>query len=230
MNGLGLADLIGILVGLAVTLMTFSYLIGDNLFFRIAIHVFVGVSAGFVIVLAWYSIIWPQLVVPLIAGDLSTRLAWLLPGILALLLILRASPRFAALGGIVVSFLVGVGAATAVGGAVVGTVFPQINQAASVLDLSSVAQQPSSIWTTLFNGILMLAGTISTLAFFHFGARSGTQNLPRRQAWIEVLATVGQVFIAITFGALYAGILQTTLAAFVERVEFLMNFIAVLLG
>lgn len=226
----GLADLFGMLVSLALTVMIFSYLIGDNAFFRIAIHIFVGVAAGFVVVFSWYSVIWPQLVVPLIAGNLVSRLDLLIPGFFAVLLVLRSSVKMAPLAGVVMAFLVGIGAATAVGGAVVGTIFPQVNQATSSLELTSIAQQPASVWLTLFNGTLLIIGTVSTLAFFHFGARAEASGSAKRPGWIEALAAIGQIFIAITFGSLYAGVLQAALAAFVERVEFLIHFIEVLLS
>jgi hypothetical protein len=46
-----------------------------------------------------------------------------------------------------------------------------------------------------------------------------------RQPWIEGLSKVGQVFIAITFGALFAGVYTAALTAFIERIQFLWNTI-----
>ena len=42
-----LADWIGALFGFILTLVVFSYLIGDNPVFRLTLHLFIGVSAGF---------------------------------------------------------------------------------------------------------------------------------------------------------------------------------------
>ena len=39
-------DLIAGWVSLVLTLMVFSYLLGDNVLYRLAIHVLVGVAAG----------------------------------------------------------------------------------------------------------------------------------------------------------------------------------------
>ena len=43
------------------TFCIFSYLLGDNPLYKIAEHVFVGVSAGYVAVYTFWSTIWPNL-------------------------------------------------------------------------------------------------------------------------------------------------------------------------
>ena len=62
-------DFIGSIIGFILTLMVFSYLLGDNGLFRLAVYILVGVSAGFVAVVALYNLIWPQLIIPLWSGD-----------------------------------------------------------------------------------------------------------------------------------------------------------------
>ena len=42
------------------TLCIFSYLLGDNPFYKIAEHIFVGVSAGYIAVYTFWSTIWPN--------------------------------------------------------------------------------------------------------------------------------------------------------------------------
>ena len=127
MSGLGIemVDLIGGLLGFLLTLCVFSYLLGDNGLFRFAIHIFIGVAAGFVAATALRSVIFPQLLVPLIGGAPAERLWVLFPLLLSFLLVAKAFPRLSILGSPVMAFLVGVGAAVAVGGALLGTLFPQ---------------------------------------------------------------------------------------------------------
>ena len=48
-----------------LTLFIFSYLIGDNPLFRIAVYIFVGVSAGYVAAVACRQVLWPDLFFPL---------------------------------------------------------------------------------------------------------------------------------------------------------------------
>ena len=50
-------DLIVGVVAFLFTLMIFSYLIGDNPLFRVAVYIFVGVSAGYVAAVAFRQVI-----------------------------------------------------------------------------------------------------------------------------------------------------------------------------
>ena len=43
-----MSDQIGLWIGFILTLMVFSYLLGDNFLYRLAIYIFVGLAAGFV--------------------------------------------------------------------------------------------------------------------------------------------------------------------------------------
>ena len=50
---MNMADLIGATLAFVLTLLTLSYLIGDNPLFRFAIHLFVGVASGIAVVIAF---------------------------------------------------------------------------------------------------------------------------------------------------------------------------------
>ena len=58
---LGLSQILGAWSIVFFTLCIFSYLLGDNPFYKIAEHIFVGVSAGYVAVYTFWSTIWPNL-------------------------------------------------------------------------------------------------------------------------------------------------------------------------
>jgi hypothetical protein len=119
------------------------------------------------------------------------------------------------------AFLVGVSAAVAVGGAVMGTIFPQTRAAMTAFDLPEAGKY----WLErLVEGIIMLIGTVTTLIYFHFGAKA-TANGPQRSKLVSVLSQVGQVFIAITFGVLFAGVFVAAMTALIERLNFLITFI-----
>ena len=64
-------DLIAGVFSFLFTLLIFSYLIGDNPLFRIAVYIFVGVSSGYIAAVAWWQVIWPRLFYPLMFGDSS---------------------------------------------------------------------------------------------------------------------------------------------------------------
>ena len=54
-------DIIGVWLLVFMTLCILSYLYGDNPFYKISEHIFVGVSAGYVFALVWWDQIWPNL-------------------------------------------------------------------------------------------------------------------------------------------------------------------------
>src|SRR5512140_2984912 len=124
-------DVIAGIVAFLFTLMILSYLVGDNPLFRVAIYVFVGVSAGYVAVVAWWQVLWPDLFVPMISGAPTQRALLLVPFVLTGLLLMKGWPSLSRLGMPAMGLLVGAGAAAAVGGAVLGTILPQLNATAS---------------------------------------------------------------------------------------------------
>ena len=219
-----LSDLIGMLLGFAFTIMVFSYILGDNPFFRFALYVFIGVASGYAAVLVFYDVILYQLVLPLVdTGGLSIAV-WvpLLAGLW--LLVTKISTRLNRLGNPVMAYLVGAGAAVMIGGAVLGTVLPQVDATASLFNLQVDVENGGSVVTTVLYGLVILIGVITSLVFFHFGVRSkGDQSPPQRLPWIESLAKVGQVFIVVTLGAVFAGVYMASLTALIARLRSVMD-------
>lgn len=226
---MSLPDLVGTLLGFTLTLMVFSYVFGDNALFRVGIHIFIGVAAGYAAVVAWYNVIQPQLLVPLISGTRSERLYVLFPLVLSGLLLFKLSPRLSRLGNPAVAYLVGVGVAVAIGGAVMGTMFPQTLATINLMDLQTPQIGASPLFS-LVQGLLVILGTVSTLIYFHFGARQRPNSAPKRPDWMEWLALVGQIFIAITLGVIFAGVFSASLTAMIERINFIGEVILPLLG
>ena len=214
-------DLITGAISFLLTMMVLTYLIGDNPAFRVAIYIFIGVSAGYSAAVAWHQVLYPRLVVPLFEGNLGGRLLAVIPLVLGLLLLFKLSPRTARLGNPSMAFLVGVGAAVAIGGAVMGTLFPQTRASMNAFKVSSVGQY----WLErLSKGVVMLIGTITTLVYFHYGAKA-TAAGPQRGKLISVLGWVGQIFIAITFGVLFSGVFVAAMTALIERLNFIVTFL-----
>ena len=99
-------DLVAGIFSFLLTLMILSYLIGDNPVFRVAVYIFVGVSAGYVAAVAWWQVLYPKVFIPLLTGNFIERLLALVPLILGVLLLMKLSPRTAWLGTPSVAFLV----------------------------------------------------------------------------------------------------------------------------
>jgi hypothetical protein len=217
-------DLVTGLISFLLTLMVLSYLIGDNPAFRVAIYLFIGVSAGYAAAIAWNQVLKPRLFIPLLQGG-WTNLLLLVPFILGLLMFTKLSPRIARLGSLPLAIIVGVGAAVIVGGAVLGTLFPQTMAVVNQFDLPPLREGFPRWLGKLGEAALMLLGTVSTLVYFHFSAKA-TPGGPRRGKVIDVIAWVGQVFVAITFGVLFAGAFAAAMTALIERMSSLINFVS----
>jgi len=218
-------ELISALVGLILTLMVFSYLIGDNPLFRIAVYLFIGVASGYAATVVWHYVLVPKLF-----QSVSTLnpLA-LIPFVFGISLLAKLSPRIAWIGNFAMAVLVGVGAAAAVGGALLGTLMPQAQAAIDGFDVLS-AGSGLELASRLLEGVIMLGGTVFTLASFHFSAGRAADGIPKRNRILEGIAWVGRIFIAITLGVLFAGVYMSALTAMIERLSFVLNFIRQLIG
>ena len=206
-------DLISGVIGFALTLMVLSYLIGDNPLFRFATYLFVGVSAGYVAVMAWHQVIVPNLFQAWVNSTWPARGLLFIPIFLFVLMLMKISPRLSWLGGPAIGYVAGVGAAVAVGGAILGTLLPQIPASAEPFD----ARAPNAI-ESMFTGLVLLVGTITSLAYFHFGARRKLDGSVRRNALVNMAAWAGQLFVAIALGVLFAGVYSAALTVLIERI------------
>jgi hypothetical protein len=214
----------GMALGFFLTISILSYLLlDDNMLFRLGAYCLVGVSAGYLMAVMLSSVLVDQYLHPLVydfaLGKLPIILLLLVLGIL---LAMRMDPRGSSLAFIPMAFLVGVGAAVVVGGSLTGTFIPQAVAAAEPSLFPSDGAGGLDLWSMLENWCVLL-GTLTTLAYFHFGARPQGGAAPARPPVISQIAQVGKVFLSITLGALYAGALVSALSILVERIYFLIQ-------
>jgi hypothetical protein len=207
------------------TILVFSYLIGDNPLFRTAIYIFTGVSAGYIAVVAWWQVLLPKLVIPLVTAPMEEKLFSLVPMLGAVLILMKLSPRLAGLARPVMAFLVGVGAAVTIAGALSGTLIPQLMGAVNVFDMNAALSRNIGFISVMINGGVILAGTVFTLIYFHFGAHARPDGSMHRLGVIEFLAWFGRIFIGITLGVVFAGVYAAALTALIERISSLVDFI-----
>jgi len=219
------SDLVTGLLSFLFTILIFSYLIGDNPLFRIAVYIFVGVSSGYLAALTWWQVIVPRLIYPLVYGSVLEKAFTAIPLLGAVLILMKISPRLAGLARIAMAFLVGAGAAVIIAGALSGTLLPQIAATINAFDLSAASARNISVVEVVFNGAFILAGTVFTLIYFHFGASPKADGSIRRPRLIEISASVGRIFIGITLGTIFAGVYAAALTALIERISALINFI-----
>ena len=116
------------------------------------------------------------------------------------------------LANIPLALIFGVGAALANGGAIVGTLVPQI------LDTSNrpLAGDPLQI-----AGALVLAiGTVITLSAFYYTVPAESPR-SRLVGWT---ATAGHWLLMVAFGFFFASAIQSYMSALTERLGFLIRF------
>ncbi len=207
-------DFIGGTLGFLFTVALLSYLLGDNPIYRLALHTFVGVAAGYIALIVIYQVLTPRLIVPLTSGDINNAYLSVVPLVLFVFLIFKLGPRTATLGNISIAYMVGVGTGVAVGGAVTGTLLPQVR----------LTWQSGEAW---FNAVLILVGTVTTLIYFQFWMRGETTSgAPERVTVIRFLADAGQVFLVVTLGVIYGSMILSGIAIFSERLMAMVEWVS----
>lgn len=200
-------ETIGLIIGLILTLLIYSYLIGDNPLYRIAVHILVGVSAGYATIVVVQRVILPVINEARENPQVSA-INWLIPLIFLILLLFRRFPKLAWLSDLTLALLVGVGTAVALVGALTGTLIPQL--------VNFATDNP-------VQGIIIALLTICTLLAFQFTPlfRRNQDNETWEQPRVQRLITrIGQTILMITFGAFFATVLSTTLVLLADRINF----------
>lgn len=227
-------DIISGLLSFLFTIFVLSYLIGDNPLFRITIYIFVGAAAGYVgSVIVWQVLkpqLWDKGIAAIFGGTLVDQLLILLPLLGAALILTKISSRMAGFARLPMAFLVGAGAAVTIGGALLGTLLPQMEATINFFDPQLAAARNIHALEVMGNGAVILLGVVTSLAYFHFGARQNANGTMHRFGLIEIIAWVGRIFIGVTLGAIFAGVFAAALTAFIERFSSLIDFINKLIG
>jgi hypothetical protein len=229
-------DLIGTIIAAMLTIMVLSYLLRDNLLFRFTVYLFIGAASGYAGSIAWHNVIKPGLIDPFFTLGLSGLLAsssittLLVPWLLVIALLLKISPLTSRYGDFPLALLVGVGAAVVVGGSITGTLIPQSSEAMISLNPTIVAPLTGETgFERVINALIMLVGTISTLSYFRFSTQRTPSGRTDLSPLMEGVSVVGRLFIAVTFGVMYAGALSATIVIFAERLQFLWTAVTSLL-
>ena len=213
---------VGTLVAAFLTFMVWSYLLGDNPAFRFAEHLFVGTAIGYAVLISWFNVVQPALFGA--AVPQSPVLA-AVPLVLCLLLMAKVRPAWSGIGNIAVAFLIGVGAALAVGGALFGTLWPQASATASLsLDPADYGDpQPMLASTFFWQNLAVLVGTIGTFFYFTFNIQPQAPLGTLRETFTRFWSGIGRWVIMITLGALFVNTIMSRIALLIGRVQWLLD-------
>lgn len=178
------------------TLAIFSFLYRDNPVYRVAEHVFAGLSAGYFAGLIYQSVLVQQLWQPLVGGDY-----WLiLPGVLGALMFARLASKWSWLSRVALAFVIGANSGILLMQQLHGIVLPQV--AETFINLDTI------------KGALIVIGVVCTLFYFYF-------SKPHTGV-LGGVATVGIWFIMVSFGSHFGYTVMARVSLLIGRVQFLM--------
>lgn len=215
-------ELIGLLVGAALSLLILTYVVADNRLYRLALHLLVGALVGYSFGLVLHEVFVGMALPMLVARPLSL----VVPVVLGALLLSKGHQEYAYIGNVALSYLIGVGAAVALGGALFGTLGPQIVATGRALAPTSL----QGFRFGLVDAILVVVGTVSTLLTFTFFEPAAETRWARWGPLLRGIRRVGNVFLMLAIAVAFAGALTASLSIFVGRLQHLVDVYARLAG
>ena len=214
------ATVFGAWVATGLTLLIFSFLYKDNPLFKLAEHLYIGISVGYTIVKTYDTVVVRLIYEPMIKqGDWSL----LIPLAIGVLMLARYVPKAAWLSRIAFAFIVGVGSGLAIPRIVSSYILKQIEDTvrplASMIPGEGVSftyslAQPSSN----LNAIILLVGVVCVLFYFFFSVE--------HVGPVRVAARTGILFLMISFGAAFGYTVMARMSLLIGRLSDLIEYAA----
>jgi hypothetical protein len=212
------ATILGAWVATGLTLFIFSFLYKDNPLFKLAEHLYVGVSVGYTIVKAYDTVIVHLIVKPIFEQG---EYALLIPVAIGMLMLTRYVPKAAWLSRYAFAFIVGVGSGLAIPRTISSFILRQIED--TVRPLLSLAGGDGVTFSmnllnpsSSINVIIILIGVISVLFYFFFSIEHSGPG--------KVVAKTGVMFLMIAFGAAFGYTVMARMSLLIGRLTDLIEF------
>ena len=206
-----ISGLIGVWCIVLLTLSIFSYLYGDNPFYKAAEHLFVGVSAGYIFTITFWDTVWPNLFGRLfpsyVQAGFEFEIIYIIPLILGLFMLCRLSKKYSWLSRIPIAYIVGMAAGLKLYVFLNSNLLTQIKS--SMLDLSVG-------YLDIINQVIILIGVICGLVYFFFSKE--------HTGVIGKVSRVGIYFLMIKFGASFGFAVMGRISLLIGRFEELIEF------
>lgn len=210
--------IIGAWVATGLTLFIFTFLYEDNPIFKLAEHLYVGVSIGYTIVKAYDTVIVHLIYVPMIKeGDWSL----LVPVGLGLLMLARYMPKAAWLSRYAFAFIVGVGSGLAIPRTISSFILKQVED--TIRPLVTLLPDGGVTFTASLlnpasnlNAIILLVGVVSVLFYFFFSLE--------HTGPLKTAARTGILFLMIAFGAAFGYTVMARMSLLIGRFTDLIEF------
>ncbi len=189
-----------------LTLMIYSFLYKENPFYRLAEHIFMGLSIGYAVVIIWYNYVLVRVYKPLFFPPHQWSLIF--PILLGTMIFGIFSKKYTWLIKYPFAFYIAGYAGISIPVTLQAFVLKQVE--ASFLTPEKFSSIPGSI-----NSILIFVGLITTLIFFYFSTK--------REHGFGTAAKVGIVFIMVAFGASFGYTVMARISLLIGRMQFLIQ-------
>ncbi len=212
---------IGIWIGALLTLCIYSFLYKDNPFYKFAEHVYVGISAGYLLAQDFWIQLRPNLFLPLWNdyaqgqvhfGFIPAHWYLFIPGILGLLVFTIFIPKVSWMFRYTLAFTVGVFSGLAITAELSSRVLPQIES--TIQPLLAFPAGHFSAWGTFCN-LVLVAGVLSTLVYFFFSKE--------HKGFIGAGAKLGIWYLMVAFGAAFGYTVMARISLLIGRMQFLLG-------
>ena len=204
-------ELIGVWCIVLLTLSIFSYLYGDNPFYKAAEHIFVGVSAGYIFTITFWDTIWPNLFGRLfpkyVQAGFEFDIIYVFPLMLGIFMLFRLSKKYAWLSRLSIAYIVGMAAGLKFYVFLNSNLLTQIKT--SMVDLSGS-------YYNIINEIIILFGVICGLVYFFFSKE--------HVGVVGKISRIGVYFLMIKFGASFGFAVMGRISLLIGRFEELITF------
>lgn len=210
--------ILGAWVATGLTLLIFSFLYKDNPLFKLAEHLYVGVSVGYTIVKTYDTVIVHLVVKPIIENG---EIALLIPVAIGMLMLTRYVPKAAWMSRYAFAFIVGMGAGLAIPRTISSFILKQIED--TVRPLLSLTG-PDGITFSMnllnpasnLNALIILLGVGSVLFYFFFSIEHSGAG--------RAVARTGVIFLMISFGAGFGYTVMARMSLLIGRLTDLIEF------
>ena len=199
---------IGVWIAAILTLFIYSFLYRDNVLYKIAEHLVVGVSVGYTIVIYYFDYMEAYLIQPLRSPDESTiyKVLLIIPIVLGVLMLTRFIPRLSWLSRFSIAFYMG---------GYAGMSIAPTTQARIIRQMQSTMIPLNSISFETLNNLLLIVGVLATLTYFFFSIK--------HKGPVGGFARFGIIFIMVGFGASFGYTVMARVSLLIGRVQFLLG-------
>ena len=210
--------IIGAWVATGLTLFIFSFLYKDNPLFKLAEHLYVGVSVGYTIVKTYDTVVVQLIWKPIVENG---EWALLIPVAIGTLMLTRYVPKAAWISRYAFAFIVGVGSGLAIPRTISSFILKQIEDTVRPLMTVVPGDGVTFTWNLLnpashLNAIIILLGVSSVLFYFFFSVEHTGPG--------KVVARTGIMFLMISFGAAFGYTVMARMSLLIGRLTDLIEF------